>query len=65
MTEARVAMRIALSKIRNEDVLCKSQNTLQMASDTVITDPSLHFQRGFDLHIIDSSLEYDLKYGSN
>lgn len=60
-------MRIALSKIRNEDVLCTSQNTLKMASDTVITDPSLHFQRGFDLHIVifDSSLEYDLQYGSN
>lgn len=60
-------MRIALSKIRNEDVLCKSQDTLQMASDTVTTDPSLHFQRGLDLHIIifDPSLEYDLKHGSN
>lgn len=34
------------------EVLCKSQRTLQMTSFTIITDQSLRFHRGFDLHII-------------
>ena len=33
-------------------MLCKSQGTQQMTSDTIIADQSLRFQLGFDFHII-------------
>lgn len=59
MTEARAAMWIALRQ-GNEEVLCKSESTQQMTSDTITTDQSLHFQMGFDLHIIILTLLWNM-----